>query len=169
MYIFGAKPSSNTNNANRICFKFNKIVSTLAYYNSIMKRSILLFLTFLYLTTASGINISLHYCGGKFKNISFFNACNNESCCCKKGKKKNCSAGKQCCRSKVIVVQVKDIHNYSPSSIVSGNPVKFISVTTPQYIVNFTNTLYTKLISDFHVPPDLYETPIYLKHRVLII
>jgi hypothetical protein len=129
-----------------------------------MKKSILVLLTFFYLITASGLNASLHYCGGKYKSVSFLKHGDEDACCGKKMKKHGC------CKDKAIVVKIKDNHKYSSDlKLPESKNIQLFSVALPQSTLNFSNIYFSEIISFNHAPPNTYKTPLYLQHRVLII
>jgi hypothetical protein len=128
-----------------------------------MKKSIILFLTFFYLITASGVNISLHYCGGKLKSISFFNH-NNENSCCGKMMKKGC------CKEKTITIKTNDNHNrISDLTVPDITHTQLLDIALPQATINFSNFYSSEIIPHYDGPPDIFYDPIFLRYRVLII
>ncbi len=127
-----------------------------------MKKSSIIFLCVFYLFVSSGLAMNFHFCGGKLKNISFFQ--DNEKGCC--GTKKK-SMG--CCKNHSLVYKIKDKHN--PVTIIKTPQISFqlIFVTSHQLTFN-TETKDKETISSSHFkPPVFYDNPIYLKHRVFII
>ena len=69
-----------------------------------MKKSFIILFTSFYLILASGLSISLHYCGGKLKDISLFSSGNEDGCCGSKKKSKGCG------NEKSAFIKVKDNH-----------------------------------------------------------
>jgi hypothetical protein len=129
-----------------------------------MKKSIIVLLALFYLIITSGLTISMHYCGGKLKEISFFSTGNEEGCCGSKKKSKGC------CNDKSAFIKVKDNHHAShllkspaPSSKL------LIDVALPVFQYNFSKRDMSEIVLNYHAPPVWYDNPIYLKHRVLII
>lgn len=125
-----------------------------------MRKIFVFVLLFAYTTLACGVNVRLHYCGGKLQNISFFGKA-HEDCCKKKMKKKNC------CSNKTNFLKVKDKHNSNISHSSFKNNASEIYSTTFTY--RFHPKSPDEFITDHHFPPVLYDNPIYLKNRVLII
>lgn len=78
-----------------------------------LKKASVIFLCIFYFFVACGFNVSLHYCAGKLKGISFVQ--NKEDSCC--GSKKR---SKGCCKEKTVVYKIKDNHE-SASKIVAPN------------------------------------------------
>ena len=101
--------------------------------------------------------------GGKFKDISLFSTGNEDGCCGTKKKSKGC------CNEKTAFVKVKDNHFGGDNIKVLNSPIKSIPAAVFSQLFEIPNTgiLYTAL--NYHSPPVLYDNPIYLKHRVLII
>lgn len=127
-----------------------------------MKRVLIIFLAAFYLIIASGLTLSLHYCGGKLKAVSLFS--NKEEGCC--GNKKK---SKGCCKDKTTVIKVKDNHQSSQIAKINPTGTKFINVVNTQLLFNFLQPNEVHVASNYHAPPVLYDNPLYLKHRVLII
>jgi hypothetical protein len=115
-----------------------------------------------YLTSTSGITVNAHYCGGKIKHISFFKG--NEKNCC--GKKK---MSKNCCKDKAAYFKVKDNHQ-SSDLLKSPTPTSKISLSVlPVFEHDFAFDHQNNPVLNYHAPPVLYDNPIYLQHRVLLI
>lgn len=130
-----------------------------------MKKCIIIIFSLFYLTLASGITVSLHYCGGKFKSISFFDIGVDESGCCG-----NKMKSKGCCDEKATFIKVKDNHHSSNTVNIVYNHFKILDAVLPINIFKFpkeSNVAYCTL--NYHAPPVLYDNPLYLKHRVLLI
>ena len=128
-----------------------------------MKKSLIILFASFYLILASGLSISLHYCGGKLKEISFFGAGNENGCCGSKKKSKGC------CHDKSTFIKVKDNHFAGNNVKVFNSTVKLIPAPVFNQLFQIQNSdiYYTAL--NYYPPPVLYDNPIYLKHRVLII
>ena len=135
-----------------------------------MKKVITLLLAFFYLFTAAGINVSLHYCGGKLKSVSLLKITDSDYCCCNKTKKEDCCKRKICCKEKTIIVKVKDnSHITSFLTIPDSKKIELFTIALPQATLNFSHIFCSEIITYYHAPPDLYQTPIYLQNRILII
>ena len=126
------------------------------------KLLIILFATF-YLMLTSGLNISLHYCGGKLKEVSLFSNGNEDGCCGTKKKSKGC------CKEKTAFIKVKDNHFGGNNVKIFNSPIKSIPppVFNQLFEIQKADIAYTVL--NYHAPPVLYDNPLYLKNRVLII
>jgi hypothetical protein len=130
--------------------------------NKEMKKSLIILFASFYLIIASGLTVSLHYCGGKLKEISFLNHENDKGCC---GKKK---MSKNCCKDKITYFKVRDSHE---SSHLLKTPVpsyKITDIALPIFEHNFSESV-SAIILNYHAPPVIYDNPLYLKHRVLLI
>jgi len=128
-----------------------------------MKKFLVFILLLVYTTFASGITLQLHYCKGKLKSISLF-AKEKENNCCKSKTKKN-----HCCDNKTSFFKVNDKHSSNASLTVpackeKGSPDFFIS---PDFKLHAS--VKGNCITDYHAPPVVYDNPLYLKNRVLII
>lgn len=115
-----------------------------------------------YLVLTSGLSISMHYCGGKLKEISFFGEVNEAGCCGNKEKSKGC------CNEKSTYVKVKEDQFSGKTLKVLINTPKSISVVfTELFLIQDPHSIYAALSN--HSPPVFYDNPIYLKHKILII
>lgn len=128
-----------------------------------MKKITIILLTVFYFSVASGITVSLHYCGGKFKEFSLFHSSNEEGCCGSKKKSKGC------CNEKTTVIKVKDNHNPSNNVYLANNYAKIISTCIPTQLFTIESNSISYLTLKFHSPPVLYDNPLYLKHQVFLI
>lgn len=129
-----------------------------------MKKSFLILFSLFYLTVASGITINLHYCNGKLRQISLFNSPKGKGCCGKK------MESKKCCSDKAAFVKVNDNHNSSKSINLSYNHFKIVDVAllAPKVSLYVSENILNNTLN-YHAPPALYDNPLYLKHRVLLI
>lgn len=128
-----------------------------------LKKSLLIVFSFFYFFLASGININLHYCGGKLKDISLFSAANEDGCCGSKKKSKGC------CDEKNSYIKVKDNHFPGNSVKTFGIPAKNISDHAFLQIFYVRNLSILNYSLKYYTPPVLYDDLIYLKYRVLVI
>ena len=114
------------------------------------------------MTSTSGVSINAHYCGGKIKHISVF-AGNEDGCCGNKKKSKGC------CKDKTTIIKVQDNHQASKVAQVSSPTIHLVAIVSVQLLFNLPISDEVNIISNYHAPPVLYDNPLYLKHRVLII
>lgn len=128
-----------------------------------MKKSLLILFAFFYLVLASGLSISLHYCGGEVESVSLFSADNEEGCCGTEEKSKGC------CQEKVAFLKVKDSHFSGSGLKVLNSSVKSIPAPVFNQLFEIQNAGIIYSILNYHAPPVLYDNPIYLENRVLII
>ncbi len=127
-----------------------------------MKKSSIILLAVFYLFVSSGLAMNFHFCGGKLKNISFLQ--DNEKGCC--GSKKK-SMG--CCKNHSLVYKIKDKHSPVTSLKTPQINSKLLFIIPFQFTFIF-ETKIEETISSFHFkPPVLYDNPIYLNNKVLII
>lgn len=129
-----------------------------------MKKISIIFFTFVYLIVASGVAFNVHYCKGKINNISFLCHKSNEGCCGKKKMNK-----KNCCKEKSSVLKINDTQYSSTSLKTSPTSVKTIDACFSKINFSLNKIFEIKTISFLHAPPDIYQNPIYLQYRVLII
>lgn len=128
-----------------------------------MKRILVFTLLFVYTTLACGVNLQLHYCGGKLKSFSLFGSSDEVGCCGSKMKSKDC------CDDKSTYLKVKDKHNSNTSLKVVTFKGKMLDIAIPSFICKVQFTIQEGYNKNYHAPPVLYDNPLYLKHRVLII
>ena len=141
-------------------------------FTRVMKKSsAILLLAAFHLVVSTGLCISVHYCGGKFKSLSFLATINKtENCCC--GIKKKCCGSKKkskgCCKQKTTFIKVNEVHK---STNLLKAPVCLITLTNPTLWILKLNYSSTNTNSyTFHKPPSLlYFPPLYLNYGVLLI
>ncbi len=76
---------------------------------------------------------------------------------------------KNCCKNKTAHFKVKD-NQESGNLLKAPAPTSKISVfVLPVFDYNFTTSNLDKLVFNYHAPPVLYDNPLYLKHKVLLI
>jgi hypothetical protein len=126
-----------------------------------MKKILIGFLLLVYTTFASGINLQLHYCQGKLKSISFF--AKENSCCTSKSKKSSC------CDNKTNFFKVNDKHSSNASLTVVPCKGKISQVLFSSQDFKLYTSIQGNYITAYHAPPVIYDNPLYLKNRVLII
>lgn len=146
------------------------------YYNSIfgfgffctfdllsMKRSIIILFATFYLVLVSGLNVSLHFCGGKIKSISFTGANDEKGCCGNKEK------SKKCCHETSTYFKVSNdqfASHHCTLQVKSTTLFSFVYLQPSNNVLK-SNINYTALNN--HSPPVLLNKPLYLQHKVLII
>ena len=126
-----------------------------------MKRILITILSVLYMVSATGATVHLHYCMGKLMGAAF---CHNEDELCGKcGMKKAKSKG--CC---------KDIHKSIKASdhqLAKTNPIPLSQQLDASLPAPFTCSVPDRLAATYiedvaraHAPPSLWRTnPIYLQ------
>lgn len=129
-----------------------------------MKKSILILLTIFYVVLASGVSVNLHYCGGKFKSVSFFVVADETDCCGDKEKNSGC------CNDKTEFVKIENDQNRIATVTISDNhPVSCHFKSTIESIRFINAIVFNKTSSNYHSPPLIYEDPLFLRNRVLLI
>jgi hypothetical protein len=126
-----------------------------------MKKILIGFLLLVYTTFASGINLQLHYCQGKLKSISLFEKESN--CCASKIKKSSC------CDNKTNFFKVNDKHSSNASLTVVPCKGKISHEIFSSRNFQLYTSIQSTCITAYHAPPVIYDNPLYLKNRVLII
>jgi hypothetical protein len=128
-----------------------------------VKKFLVIFFSIFYLTSTSGISLNIHYCGGKIKHVSLFKT--NEKNCC--GKKK--MSNKKCCKDKVSYFKIKDNQQSNHSAKIVTPTSKFTPVVLPVFKFDGHVVCTNTPVLNYHAPPVLYDSPLYLKYRVLLI
>ena len=135
---------------------------------TVMKKNLsILMIAFIYLMVSSGIYISMHYCGGKFRSFSLIYSHADGGCCCG-SKEKN----KNCCKDKTLYIKVKDTHKSVDLLKAPDSYEKLIftglSVLDLNYSLVISNTKFPYYYHK-RPPPTTSSTPLYLNNRALII
>lgn len=129
-----------------------------------MKKVFLLFLTFIYLVLTTGIVFHVHYCEGKINGISLADEKNQDECCDEKEIIK-----KNCCEEKISVLKINDTQLSSTNHKSPTISVKIIDSCFPSTDTHLHKNFGIKNITTAYHPPDIYQNPIYLQYRILII
>ncbi len=126
-----------------------------------MKKIAVIFLLFLYLISSSGINVAIHYCGGKISSISFGETKLDKCACGNKEMKQDC------CKDKNVYSNALD--DQSITKTVELTVLNFFSIQAIlpigfkfnyQYFPTFTSDDY------FHHPPNRLKLLLYILHQV---
>ncbi len=121
-----------------------------------MKKLKAIILLVLFLTTNSGMAISVHWCCGKLASVHFTTIKTSKCKCGNKAMKANC------CKDKTIVFKAKsDINNTQQVVVKIASPTIIFTPITPFQIAETKQALST-LASPFHPPPVKPRTVIYL-------
>jgi len=124
-----------------------------------MRKTGVIFLSVLYFLVATGITMNLHYCGGKLKDISFFQT-KEDGCCGNKKKSKGC------CKEKTLVYKVKSIHKTVAKTTIPNTSVKHFLAN--YVVLDFTcdkPSIKLYALLDCNAPPFLDPEPVYLLNR----
>ena len=76
---------------------------------------------------------------------------------------------KNCCKEKVVYFKIKDNHKSNQITKTLTPSFKFITATAPKCNGNFQIDIINYSIQNYYSPPVLYDNPIYLKNRTLLI
>ena len=131
-----------------------------------MKRFIAVILTFIYLSTAMGANVQLHYCMGKL--VKWELGSNKKDLCDFCGMKKDLSgtsiAKKKCCEDEYKELKLKKDQR------VSENVQPFLlvpSITAPVTVYALPDIKAVSLATEFPIaaaPPGIADVPVFLLH-----
>jgi hypothetical protein len=129
-----------------------------------MRKTLAILLLFLYLISASGIQIIVHYCGGKLKQISFFHTDEKKGCCGNKMKSKDC------CKDKAAVLKINDIHKPVRDFKITSSSYQLAGWILPVPTLNFSSIITSAdVFVDNPDPPNLNAQNIYLINGVFLI
>ena len=124
-----------------------------------MKKTVIAILAILYLVTASGVVVNLHYCMGRLASVDY--GTDSHKACGKCGMKS--SPG--CCETHSKVVKVQDEHQWAKSGI----EVAQVSAILPQFEIGLNMLIQgEENYSDPHYypPPDPQGNSVYLLNSV---
>ena len=116
---------------------------------------------FLYLASAIGIQISMHYCGEDLAAVTIIE---NASCCCDKD-----SIPNDCCKDEYKVFKIKDDQN--KTEIASQKSFALDEVFFPIYFSFFQRTTSKKLVifKASRPPPKVENSmPLYKKNHAYL-
>ena len=128
-----------------------------------MKKFALIAFSIFYLLIVTGVNLNMHYCGGKLISISIAQNSNENGCC---GVKKST---KGCCQDESKFIKLKDKHIQSADLKMSVKLISSILITSEFNVSINELTSKSEIVSNYHSPPPNYKIPLFLKNRVLII
>ncbi len=127
-----------------------------------MRKLIVTLMLLLYVIPNFGINITVHYCGGKFSSLSLAGTSPENKCACGNKKMKQ-----NCCQDKDFLLQFDDVQIQPSQNVVTfAKSFKFPMVLpqTVQFEYDFCPLTYN---SDyFPPPPNNVKPPLYLLHQV---
>jgi hypothetical protein len=131
-----------------------------------MKKSFgIIVMTLFYLFASCGVYISMHYCGGKLKSLSFMSYNTDDGCCCGMKDKR-----KDCCKQKAIYIKIKDNQKSVDTLKPPHSLEKFIYAGIFSLNLNYSISIPKTPKSFYHKPPPLISSEgLYLSHGVLLI
>lgn len=128
-----------------------------------MKKSVILFIAILYLATASGMVMNIHYCMGKISSVNFGHDKDHDDGNCGK-----CGMDKtenHCCKDETQYVKLTDSHQASVTDVY----LSAVSAVLPVSVVDMITTEQglTKLPSNYYFsPPPKNLNKVYLALNV---
>lgn len=127
-----------------------------------LKKIVTILLATFYLFIACGVFVNVHYCGNCIKKIAFYTVNDEDGCC---GSKKE-SEG--CCKDKSSFFKVKDDYHSFGAVKLTQSQIQCVDVLQPELQISLGPD-YSLFKETDHDPPVLYDDPLYLKHKVLLI
>jgi len=124
-----------------------------------MKKAVIAILALLYIVTASGIVVNLHYCMGKLASVEY--GIDTHETCGKCGMKD----APGCCETESKVVKVQDEHQWAKA----GMEIAQLSAVLPQFEIGLNTLLqgeekYSNPL--YYPPPDPMGNAVYLANSV---
>jgi hypothetical protein len=132
-------------------------------FKSIMKKLIVLFLTFLYLGTATGFTLHLHYCMGEVVNWEVTKA--DQGHCENCGMDKNKSTKNGCCKDEFKKVKTDDSRKLTENTF--SNPLLSVAVLNEGVTYDFSAASYPNFLetsNQSNAPPRSKPVPVYILH-----
>ncbi len=137
-----------------------------------MKKIIVAIIAILYIFSAVGANVHIHYCMGKVieKNVCQSHS-NNNKCnkCSKCGMSYSKSIKKSCCKDEQKEIKISKDQNNSTNFLISIQPsFQVICTTFSEFsIAEFTNISEKKPTANS--PPKYSKTAVYIKNCTFLI
>ncbi len=128
-----------------------------------MKKFALIAFSIFYLLIVTGVNLNMHYCGGKLISISIAQNSNEIGCCRVK------KSTKGCCQDQSTFIKLKDKHIQSADLKMSVNLIGSNLITSEFKVLINELTSKSEIAINYHAPPPNYKIPLFIKNRVLII
>ena len=129
-----------------------------------MKSLFILFLLFLYAMPSLGINVTLHYCGGKYTSFSIAKS-NDNLCACGSKKLK-----KKCCEDKTISFEVDDEQTNSQEISISISKLYSYPKVLTYSFEFLKNSKDAQEKEDyFYPPPNQRKQSLYILNQVFLI
>ena len=123
-----------------------------------LKKAAALLLSVLYLVTATGFALNLHFCGETVTAVSIDSPVKAPA---------GCSDGMKCCSSKHLLVKVKDAHMTQPNAL----QVKLPVIAAAQFISTYFSFQFIRVAAATFLsgrPPDqpVQGVDLFLKNQV---
>jgi hypothetical protein len=123
-----------------------------------LKRAAAILLSLVYLVTATGFALNLHFCGDSIAAVSI-----NATAKAPAG----CADGMSCCANKHLVVKVKDAHLAQVHNLQAKLPALSVTPAIHPYIsFNFNPVLSEMFINKRPPDPPLANVNTFLKNQV---
>lgn len=128
-----------------------------------LKKIVTISLAVFYLFVASGVFLNLHFCGDHVKKFALYTVNDEEGCC---GSEEEEGGG--CCKNESSFFKVKDDHHSFGTVKLTQNQIQCVEVIQPELQISLGPD-YSLFKETDYDPPVLYDDPLYLKHKVLLI
>jgi hypothetical protein len=126
-----------------------------------MKKLVVTILLLLYLIPTFGVNVTVHYCGGKFSTLTFGTSAKNKCACGSKKMKKNC------CEDKTLSYEVDDDQAKTQECLLNFSNSFNLDVALPLSF-ELCDVCFPTIVSEyyFHHPPNNVKLPLYILNQV---
>jgi|SRR4030095_5450006 len=124
-----------------------------------MKKTVIAILAVLYMVTASGVVVNLHYCMGRLASVDY--GTDSHKACGKCGMK----ASPGCCETESKIVKVQDEHQWAKSGI----DIAQVSAIVPAFEIGLNTLLQGEekyFDPHYYPPPDPKGNSVYLINSV---
>lgn len=140
-------------------------IFVLRFLSSLVRKLLTTILAFLYLGISAGATVHLHYCMGKFVNVSFSNTA--RGICSNCGMQKH-SKDNDCCRDVKVAAKITDSQHPLRFVPDAGKPFDIAPVPFYPAAANdsFPEKNNARNTTGIHSPPAENNPPLYLRHRV---
>lgn len=128
-----------------------------------MKKLIAILFASHYLLFAIGVNLQLHYCGGKLDSISIFKSVSDADCCGGKAMKKDC------CNDDFKLFKIKEAGIKKISSLILLPDIQPVNEIFNSFSFRFTEEINFSPEGVSHSPPSTLKIPIHIRNQVFLI
>lgn len=128
-----------------------------------MKKTLIVILSFFYLSSSAGATVHLHYCMNRLVDSSLWH--NNDQKCGKCGMEKSQEKNSGCCKDEHKQVKLENDHKVTATYLLS--PLVSIAVPTPLFeLFDIKLPTITEKNPLSHAPPRCSDISVYIRNCV---